>query len=735
MGNNEINIEKLLDVVEKNGDTDLELVRRAFDFAERVHEGQKRASGEPFILHPYHVALILAGLQLDSSTVAAALLHDTIEDTAVSFEEIEKEFGREVAMLVDGVTKLTAISMSKEQAKAGPVFKSKAESQAENLRKIFLAMAKDIRVILIKLADRLHNMRTLGFMPPEKQKKIARETLEIFAPITSRLGMWKIKWELEDLSFSYLEPEKYVDLKKKVDLRMEDKEKVIQEATSIISRKLLEHGIEAHIVGRRKHIYSTYQKITRKVKDFSEIYDLFAIRIIVNTVEECYTVLGTVHSLWIPMKDRIKDYIAVPKSNSYRSLHTTVYGPGDEPLEIQIRTWEMHRVNEYGLAAHWAYKEGSPDKSETIAKDIYPWIRRILDWQTDSKDAREYIENLKLDLLESEVFVFTPHGDVIDLPAGSTPIDFAYRIHTEVGHKCVGAKVNARIVPLDYKLQNADIIEIITSKNATPSLDWLGICRSNHAKNKVRLWFKRERREENILRGKEILEKEFKRQRLEQVVSENDLLPRVAARLNFVTVDDLFASLGYGETSQTQILTRIKEELPKPVEEVLIPRRMPSKKEKMSQGVKVKGIDNVLMRFSKCCSPVPGDDIIGYITLGKGISVHRRNCPNMPSLAFQVERIVDVRWDEKRRDIRYQVDLEVEAWDRPGLLAELMNTVNEAKIPASSCSAKVKKSKAQVSLCIEVIDRVQLNEVIRKLSRLNGIISVGRASSYEDVPI
>ena len=501
-----MDVQTLLDTVQSyNAKADLELIKKAYNFAERLHEGQRRVSGEPFVIHPFEVAVILANLQMDTTTIAAALLHDTIEDTVASYEQIEKEFGKEVALLVDGVTKLTAISTSKEQSQGGGpayesnVFKSKAESQAENLRKIFLAMAKDIRVILIKLADRLHNLRTLSSMPLIKRQYTARETLEIFAPITSRLGMWRIKWELEDLSFSHLEPEKYKELAQKVALKRAEREKVIHEAIAVIERKLAEHGMKAHIEGRPKHLYSIYKKLTKKGKDFSEIYDLFALRIIVNNVEECYTVLGTVHSLWIPMKDRIKDYIAVPKSNSYRSLHTTVYGPGDEPLEIQIRTWEMHRIDEYGLAAHWAYKE---ERNASLAKEIYPWIRRIVDWQLDSKDAREYIENLKLDLLESEVFVFTPRGDVIDLPAGSTPIDFAYRIHTQVGHSCVGAKVNARIVPLDYNLQNADIIEVITSKHATPSLDWLKLCRSNHAKNKIRQWFKKERRDDNIIRAR-----------------------------------------------------------------------------------------------------------------------------------------------------------------------------------------------------------------------------------------
>lgn len=721
-----MDLQVLLDSVRCYNETaDFDLIKRAYEFAKRHHDGQLRASGEPFIIHPFEVAKILADLRMDSATITAALLHDTIEDTVASYEEIEKEFGPEIAHLVDGVTKLTAISTSKEQSQQGPRMKTKAETQAENLRKIFLAMAKDIRVILIKLADRLHNLRTLSSLPPEKRKYIARETLEIFAPITSRLGMWKIKWEIEDLAFRHLEPEMYKEMVQKVSKRRAEREKVIQEANAIIERKLAEHGVKAQIAGRAKHLYSIYQKMTKKGRDFGEIYDLVAVRIIANTVEECYTILGTVHSLWIPMKDRIKDYIAVPKSNGYRSLHTTVYGPGDEPLEIQIRTQEMHQIDEYGIAAHWAYKE---DKNRKLAKEIYPWISRIVEWQLDSKDAKEYIENLKLDLLQSEVFVFTPRGDVIDLPSGSTPIDFAYRIHTEVGHRCVGAKVNAKIVPLDYILKNADIVEIITSKHATPSLDWLKICRSTHAKNKIRQWFKKEKRDENIIRGREILEKEFKRHRMDNLLSDEDLMLRIATKLNFVNIDDLFASLGYGETTLPQILTKLREEMPKAVEEVLIPKRVVTKKEKKSQGIRVKGIDNVLVRFSKCCSPLPGDDIIGYITLGKGISIHRRTCPNMPALTMQTERVVEVSWDVRGKDIKYTVEIEIEAWDRVGLLSDIMAVINEAKIVATECNAKVKKSKAQIRLCMEIVDKVHLDEIIKKLSRIKSIISVGRAT-------
>lgn len=722
-----MDIQNLLEKVKSyNPNADSKLIQSAYDLAQKAHDGQKRASGEPYIVHPLEVAHILANLQLDSSTIVAGLLHDIVEDTGTDIAEVKTRFGEEIALLVDGVTKLTAISASKEKSDPSTRMKSKADGQAENLRKIFLAMAKDIRVILIKLADRLHNLRTLASLPIERRKYISRETLEIFAPIASRLGMWRIKWELEDLAFSFLDPEKYQEMLQKVVRQRAEREKAVQEAIEIIDRKLLEHGIQAHIEGRPKHVYSIYQKMEKKGKDFSEIYDLFAVRIIVNTVEECYTALGTVHSLWIPLKERIKDYIAVPKQNNYRSLHTTVFGPGGGPLEVQIRTWEMHKVNEFGIAAHWAYKEGRAGL--TLAKEIYPWIRRIVDTDMDAADAREYIENLKIDLLETEVFVFSPRGDVIDLPAGSVPIDFAYRIHTEVGHKCVGAKVNGRIIPLDYALQNADIVEIITSKHATPSLDWLKICKSTQAKNKIRQWFKKERREENIARGKDLLEKELKRQRLEHVLADEVILGKVAAGLNFVSVDDLLASLGYGESTLSHTIAKIREELPAQVGEEIVPKRPPSRKDKTFQAVLVRGIDNVLVRFARCCSPVAGDQIVGYISLGKGISVHRKDCPNVPTLSLQQERMIEVQWDDRPREAFYRVEVEVEAWDRTGLLADIMVVVNDSRVPATACNARVKRTKAFIKLCLDVRDRAQLEDVMKKLAKVRDVTQVSRVT-------
>ena len=512
------------------GTEELDLVARAFLLAEERHRPQQRTSGEPYITHPVAVAHILADYRLDAPTLAATLLHDVVEDTPTTLEEVSTTFTPEISMLVDGVTKLTSISS--RQGRDAPTPRSKQQAQAENLRKIFLAMARDLRVILIKLADRLHNLRTLGALRPQKQEAISTETLEIFAPIASRLGVFQMKIELEDLSFRYRYPKEYEELTHGLERLRPVLERAIEEARSGIEKRLEALNIKARLEWREKHLYSTFKKIQRTHRPLEDVYDLLALRIIVDKVEDCYSILGLVHSIWVPMKDRIKDYIAVPKSNNYRSLHTTVYGPGDHPLEIQIRTWEMHQVNEMGIAAHWAYKEGKapPSKDTAMFKEIYPWIRAILDWDAETRDAKEYVDNLKVDLLSNEVFVFTPGGDVIDLPTGSVPIDFAYRVHTQVGHRCIGAKVNGKMVPFDYKLQNADVVEVITSKNGTPSLDWLRICGSNQARNKIRNWFKKERREENVARGRDILRRELTKQRMDGVLNDEDLMNRIGRR-------------------------------------------------------------------------------------------------------------------------------------------------------------------------------------------------------------
>ncbi|MBX3167050.1 MAG: bifunctional (p)ppGpp synthetase/guanosine-3',5'-bis(diphosphate) 3'-pyrophosphohydrolase [Candidatus Eremiobacteraeota bacterium] len=711
------------------GTEDLELVARAFLLAEERHRPQQRSSGEPYITHPVAVAHILADYRLDAPTLAAALLHDVVEDTPTTLEEVSTTFSPEISMLVDGVTKLTSISS--RQGRDAPTPRSKQQAQAENLRKIFLAMARDLRVILIKLADRLHNLRTLGALRPQKQEAISTETLEIFAPIASRLGVFQMKIELEDLSFRYRYPKEYEELTHGLGRLRPVLERAIEEARNAIEKRLEALKIKARLEWREKHLYSTFKKIQRTHRPLEDVYDLLALRIIVDKVEDCYSILGLIHSIWVPMKDRIKDYIAVPKSNNYRSLHTTVYGPGDHPLEIQIRTWEMHQVNEMGIAAHWAYKEGKapPSKDTAMFKEIYPWIRAILDWDAETRDAKEYVDNLKVDLLSNEVFVFTPGGDVIDLPTGSVPIDFAYRVHTQVGHRCIGAKVNGKMVPFDYKLQNADVVEVITSKNGTPSLDWLRICGSNQARNKIRNWFKKERREENVLRGRDILRRELTKQRMDGVLNDEDLMTRIAKQLNFEKGDDLLASLGFGETSLAQFLGRLREELPQESSQSLLPapRRPAGSKKKSGQPVRVKGIENILIRFSKCCAPVPGDEVIGYITLGKGVSVHVVDCPNLATMIAKApERVIEVEWEAASESGSYPVELEIDAWDRDGLLSEVMGILNEARIPTRSCKAWAKKDRAFVKVAVDILHKRQLEDLIKRLKKVREVISVSR---------
>lgn len=727
-------LDELLDILGQYlPEESLEIVKSAFQLAQERHRPQVRASGEPYILHPIEVATILAGYKLDVSTLVATLLHDTVEDTDTTLEEIEERFGPEVRMLVDGVTKLTAISA--RQGRDSPTPHSKQMAKAENLRKIFLAMAKDLRVILIKLADRLHNLRTLGNLRPDKQKRIASETLEIFTPIASRLGVFDMKCELEDLCFRYLYPEEFEELERASERLATFREEALAQAVSLIENKLKGMKIPCKLEWREKHLYSTFRKMERTGRTLEEVYDLVALRVVVPEVSDCYSVLGAIHSIWIPMKDRIKDYIAVPKSNNYRSLHTTIFGPKQQPLEIQIRTQEMHQVNEMGIAAHWAYKEGGAGKAASketaLFKEIYPWIRAILDWQTDSRDAKEYIENLKVDLLQNEVFVFTPKGEVVDLPAGSNPIDFAYRIHTEVGHRCVGAKANGKMVPLTYVLQNADILEIITAKNGTPSLDWLRICKSNGARNKIRAWFKKEKRDENIVRGRDMLRRELGRQRMDHIVLEGPLLAKVSEKLNFVDTDDLLASLGYGETTLSHVLGRLRDELPKEVSETLLPtpRKGPNFKPTNGQAVEVVGIDNILVKFARCCAPVPGDPISGYITLGKGVSIHVEGCGNLKALLeSSPEREIEVRWDQPDIGTGYHVDIELEAWDRDGLLSDVMGVINEAKVPTRACKAWTRKDTAFVKMTVDIKDKRQLEEVLKRLRRLRDVIHVSRVS-------
>lgn len=640
---------------------------------------------------------------VDAVTIASAFLHDVVEDTKVSIEEIEKRFGQEVSILVDGVTKLSRLTgLSGE------------ERQAENLRKMFLAMAKDVRVIFIKLADRLHNMRTLSYLPPDRQKMISKETLDIFAPLAHRLGMWRIKWELEDLSFKYLEPEKYREISRLVAKTRKEREEHIQEAIAIIRSNLDSLGIKAEIQGRPKHLYSIYMKMQKDNLTFDQIYDLLGIRVIVESTKDCYTVLGVIHSLWKPIPGRFKDYIAVPKSNMYQSLHTTVIGPRGEPLEIQIRTYEMHRIAEYGIAAHWKYKEGKTDQDFDIKLS---WLRQLLEWQKDMQDAKEFVEQVKVDLFEDEVFVFTPKGDVVSLPKGATPVDFAYRIHTEIGNRCVGAKVNGRIVPLDYKLNSGEIVEILTSKSATPSLDWLSFVATNSARNRIRQYFKRLQREENIVRGREILEKELKRIQgdLPDKMKELDWAPLLEA-FELKDPEELFLGVGNGEITPQQI-SQVLQKSTKEEKILSLPKR------EEDTGVYVDGADNLLIRLARCCSPLPGDEIIGYISQGRGITVHRKECTNIKNLPK--EKLIEVRWRADNIH-KFNARIDVYARDRVGLLKDVLTEISNLGSNVYDARAVVKNGRVNVYIVLDVQNIHHCEAILRAIRSIKDVISVGR---------
>ena len=711
-------------VILYNPNADVSLLSKAYYFANSAHSEQKRISGEPFIQHPLAVSRILAELELDLETLAAGLLHDVVEDTQITLQQIEKEFGAEVALLVDGVTKLSRLE-----------YKSKEERQAENLRKMFLAMAKDIRVILIKLADRLHNLRTLKYQPESKQKEIADETLEIFAPLAHRLGIYRLKWEMEDLAFHYKNPDKYSELRNQIASTRHKREEYIQEAIAALKDKIDAVGIKASIQGRPKHFYGIYSKMIRQQKDLSEIYDVLAVRIIVDSVRNCYASLGTVHTLWKPIPGQFNDYIAMPKSNMYQSLHTTVVGPGGEPLEIQIRTKEMHRTAEYGIAAHWRYKEGG--QTDTGFDEKLAWLRQLLEWQYDLRDAREFMESLKIDLFADTVFVFTPKGDVLEFPTGSVPIDFAYQVHTQVGHRCTGAKVNGRIVTLDYKLKNGDIVEIITSKQATgPSRDWLNIVKTSQAKSRIRQWFKKEQREENTSKGREILEREVKKQGLSLEVLKNEKLAEFGRRLNLSTIEDVYAAIGDGAITPLTIINRIKEEIKSqqiPLEEEIWQLKAESKPAPVSvqptQGVLIKGVDNLLIRLSNCCKPVPGDPIVGYITRGRGVSIHRSDCRNL--CLFQKidqERLVEADWNQGFR-FPFQVKLEVSAMDRAGILSDVMSVIAEMKMSANWVTARGRKNQiATIEMVLEMKSKEELEYLMGRIHRVKNVYEVRRTS-------
>lgn len=703
---------------------DCEDVTKAYHAAEEAHKEQHRVSGEPYILHPLAVAQILADMKIDTTTITAALLHDVVEDTACTLEDLRREFGREVAFLVDGVTKLSRLN-----------YRTKEDQQLNSMRKMFLAMAKDVRVVVIKLADRLHNMRTLRYMRSDKQKRIAQETLEIFAPLAHRLGIFNIKWELEDLSFRYLEPDKYYDLVDQMKQKRHVREEIVNEAIDVLRKALDDAHIHCEINGRPKHFYSIYKKMKKDNRDLSQVYDLFAIRVIVDDVKDCYGVLGIVHSLWKPLPYRFKDYIAMPKPNNYQSLHTTVIGTRGQPVEIQIRTWEMHHIAEYGVAAHWRYKEGNQTANKDAFDEKMGWLRNLLEWQ-DTSNPQEFVNALKLDAFSDEVFIFSPRGDVIDLPQGAIPIDFAYRIHTDVGHRCVGAKINGKIVPLDYRLKNGDIVEIITSKTGKPSLDWLNIVGSSESRSKIRNWFKKENREENIEKGLEALERECKRLNHDwKTLNVGGRLGRVAKQMNAGSEDDLAAAVGYGGFAVNTVLIKLlelqKKDLQKQEEQntslVMLEKLKPRKPVKHSgTGILVKGEPGLLVRLAKCCSPVPGDPIIGFITRGRGVSVHRADCPNVTHGQSDVDRLIDVEWDYEG-DERFEVNMEIVAYDRTGIMAEIMAALAEMKISILSINAKTSDTKnVVIHMGISIKDLAQFEFITTKIRRLKDVYAVER---------
>lgn len=730
-----ISVEEFFEMIKKYlNDNQVAFVHKAYDVAAKAHANQRRKSGEPYIIHPLGVATILAELQMDETTLAAAFLHDVVEDTETTLDQLKEMFGVKVADLVDGVTKLGKIE-----------YISKEDQQIENYRKMFLAMAKDIRVIMIKLADRLHNMRTMKYMPVHKQQSISRETMEVYAPLAHRLGIYTIKWELEDLAFRYMEPEIYYDLVEQVKVKRREREAMIHEAMAEIKEHLDEQHIKCEIQGRPKNFYSIYKKMQRDHKELSEIYDLLAIRVLVDTVADCYGTLGVVHSLWRPIPGRVKDYIAVPKSNMYQSLHTTVLYHNGQPLEIQIRTFEMHRISEFGIAAHWRYKESGgksnmPSGGDKDFEAKLSWLRQLLEWHKDMSDSRDFVNTVKMDVFADEVFVFTPRGDVIDLPVGSVPIDFAYRIHTDVGNRCVGAKVNGRIVPLDYKLSNGDIVEVITSKQATgPSRDWMNIVGSSDTRNKIRSWFKKERREENIAKGREMLEKETKRLGYDiKVLLKADKLKTVAASFRLDGEEALYASVGYGGVTLNGVMSKLVElykkeqklTVTKDLSQLLAELKPRRSKAKASHGILVKGEEGIMVKLARCCNPIPGDLVIGYITRGSGISVHRTDCPNVLSNnPDEQRRLIEVSWDITT-DAVYKVNIVINASDRPGMMADIMQVTSEAKLNINALNCRTDKHKnAYITMGLDISNLEQLDNIMNKIKRMKGVYSVERQVS------
>lgn len=714
-----VNIDELLERVKHfSPKANLELIKKAADFSAKVHEGQKRLSGDDYITHPIAVAEILAELEQDSTTIAAALLHDVIEDTSVTADVLKSEFGEQITCLVLGVSKLGQLT-----------FASKEDRQAENFRKMFVAMAEDIRIIIIKLADRLHNMQTLEFLPAQRQLDIANETREIYAPLAHRLGMWRLKWELEDLAFYYLEHDKYLQIKNLVSQKRDEREKYMSDFIKSVSEAIAKVGISAVINGRSKHFFSIYNKLVKKNVEFDDIYDLIAIRVIVDNVKDCYAVLGIVHSLWRPISGRFRDFIALPKSNGYQSLHSTVIGSAGKPVEIQIRTKEMHRIAEYGIAAHWRYKEGAAGDKNFDLK--LAWLRETLEHQEEVKDAKDFLENVKIDLFVDEVFVYSPKGDVYDLPLDSTPVDFAYHVHTQVGHRCVGAKVNGKIVPFEYKLKNGDIVEILTSKIDSPRLDWLTIVKTSGARTKIKQWFKKQKKEENVERGRKTIEDELSKNDLPVLDTvPKEKLDEIARENSSASLEDLFALIGQGEVNALHIVKEVRKKLNlEPLsKETLVPKIPYAKLKRSSDGIKVDGAENVLTRLAKCCFPLPGDDIVGTITKGRGISVHRAGCTTLAMMDTEKKRI-KVEWDTDT-EVSYPVNIEIEAFDRVGLLKDVLTQISESKTNINSVEVKTAKgSSALINLVLDVKSVVHLKSVVDLIKRVSDVYDVYRVTA------
>ena len=726
--NKEITIQDVINkhkAISKRADT--KLIMRAYNYALFHHGDQKRNSGEPYIIHPINVAYILAGVGLDDSTICAALLHDVVEDTDVTDEDLRRDFGFEIADMVAGVTKLSTM-----------MFTTVEEQQIEDYRKMFLAMGKDIRVIIIKLADRLHNMRTLKFLKRDRQIANAKETMEIYAPLANRLGLYSIKWELEDLSFKYLYPEEYHELVEGINKKRDERLRFIEKIMEDIRVQLKKQHIDAEVTGRAKHLYSIHRKMLRDNKTLDQIYDLFALRILVNSVKDCYAALGVVHELYSPMPGRFKDYIAVPKPNMYQSIHTTLLGEKGTPFEVQIRTWDMHRVAEYGIAAHWAYKEASyfgKKQSVKVEDDKLAWLRESLEWQKDMQDPQEFLETLKTELFEDEVYVFTPKGAIKTLPRGATPIDFAYAIHAEIGHHMTGCKINSKMMPIVTELKSGDIVEIITSDNSKgPSRDWLKFIKSSSAKNKINGWFKKAQKTENIERGKDLIEKEIKRIGIHyDELFKNHYIEPMLDRYKYKNLEEMYAAVGFGANSAGKVVARILQEYRKEHEEENIEekieelnKRRTKKPKPSNSGIVVKGIDNCLVKLSKCCNPLPGDEIIGYITKGRGVSIHRKDCINVKDLLSEENRIIDVKWYEEAKE-NYNVNIQVLANDRTGLLMDILNAIKETKGKLMGVNTKTTKERiAIIDISIDIENIEELNKVIRAIRKVDSVYEVNR---------